>query len=393
MSTAKTALEWKIGQLNDKLEESLKANEDLNANYEWSISQLSIEREGSLKIHQTLQASLNTTNINLEWANFQLQESLKANQGLQASLDATTRVVHDYERKDIFKQGAQLKSRCWDLSSEPDIIWNKVVDKCFSKVELPQDHPLVSRVERLFYETVAGTLKPTKIVFVQNFLIQNKFEATLLIMSEQGHHQDSSPFNTRYSPSPEKEAVLKRFSIRYDRVSENHKIKVVLTWVGISTTNVEMVCNTGLIDLRKTDKGYFGAGIYSTLQASYAMKYAEGTYPGATALPPNADGEHCLLLCWVAVGNVYPISRDKDYHSYSPFSHFHHQDNGLALKPGFDSHCACVWLDESSFYQAAKYHLEKKDFDYSSKELVDEIVVKESAQILPYCIVYYKSQK
>lgn len=36
----------------------------------------------------------------------------------------------------------------------------------------------------------------------------------------------------------------------------------------------------GPADLRITDKGYFGAGIYSTLQAGYAIGYANGSLSG-----------------------------------------------------------------------------------------------------------------
>jgi len=129
--------------------------------------------------------------------------------------------------------------------------------------------------------------------------------------------------------------------------------------------------------LRLTDKGYFGSGIYSTLQAEYAMMYAESKHQ------TTIDGESTLILCWVALGNVYPISRDTDYEGVSHKSKFYHELNGFALKPGFDSHCACV--DQDSGYQATK--------DLNQKILYDEIVVKESSQVLPRCIIYYKIDK
>jgi len=208
-------------------------------------------------------------------------------------------------------------------------------------------------------------------------------------MSKQRHEDEGTPMGKRFSPTPERETVLNRFSSCYQRVSTNDKIKVVQTWVGITSTNVEIVCHTGLADIRVTDKGYFGAGIYSTLQADYARVYSEGSrFYGIPSIPPNPDGEHCLLLCWVAVGNVYPISKS-DYGRNLPFSNFYHQDNGLALNPGFDSHCACVSRDDK-LLQAAKFNNDTEKFDQDPKTLVDEIVVKESSQILPYCRVYYK---
>jgi len=298
-----------------------------------------------------------------------------------------TALIEEYRKNDIFNQGAKLKSRCWNPFLQLKIPWNKPQERLFSDCRIPA---LEQPVRDYFYASVDKKIQISRIEFIQNICLQKKFESTLIIMSKQGHEQPgTSPLSARFTDTPEKQAVLERFSKHYLRVSPNDKIKVVQTWAGVSPSTVELLCSVGFSDVRLIDKGYFGAGIYSTLQADYARSYAEGRFFGANPIPPNRDGEHCLLLCWVAVGNVYPISRDLDYDNYSPFSNFFHRHNGLALKPGFDSHCACVLLDETKFYQAAKYHLEKKQFDHDPKLLVDEIVVKESAQILPYCIVYY----
>lgn len=244
-------------------------------------------------------------------------------------------------------------------------------------------------IENRFYQTVPKSVVISRIELVSNDCLSKRFELTLQIMSQQGHDKESSPFNQRFEKTPEKLAVLDRLSQHYQRVSQNDKIKIVPTWVGVSRTKLEALCKAGFADLRQLDKGYFGAGIYSTLQADYARIYAEGLV-GGSPLPPTAEGEHCLLFCWIAVGNVYPISRDIDYNPGNHFSDFFHKDNGLALKPGFDSHCACVFLDEKKMLQAAKYDLVKEHFEPHLEHLVDEIVVKESAQILPYGIVYYK---
>jgi len=83
----------------------------------------------------------------------------------------------------------------------------------------------------------------------------------------------------------------------------------------------------------------------------------------------------------VAVGNVYPITRS-DYGSNASHSDFYDSENGLSLKPCFDSHCCCVRAADS--YQAST----KLD----DLACVDELVVKEAQQVLPRYIVYFKNQ-
>jgi len=341
----------------------------------------------ALDANEKLRSELNNERVELALARKLIAELQAQSEKKSQDFEKISQELEKFKSEDIFEQGLQLKSRCWSPFLDRNIDWNKETGKFCAKATIPD---LEAEVINYFRETVQGQdLNVTRIEFIQNFCLQKKFEATLHIMSKQGHeNEESCAMAERFKPTPEKEAVLKRFSDRYQRVSPNDKIKVVLTWVGISTTNVEIVCDTGLSDLRIKDKGFFGAGIYSTLQANYAMMYAEGQTT-KDVVPANTNGEHCLLLCWVAVGNVYPISRDIDYERGDHFSRFFHLRNGLALSPGFDSHCACVYADKKH-YQAARFDSDKDSFPQDPKDLVDEIVVKESSQILPYCIVYYK---
>ena len=83
-----------------------------------------------------------------------------------------------------------------------------------------------------------------------------------------------------------------------------------------------------------------------------------------------------MLLCWVAVGNVYPVSRNTDYAVGSGRSRFF----GQPLKGNFHAHCAAV--SERQQYQAAS---NPSQADY------DEVVVKDAAQVLPQYRVYFKS--
>ena len=125
-----------------------------------------------------------------------------------------------------------------------------------------------------------------------------------------------------------------------------------------------------------TDAGYAGAGIYTTAQAEYSEAYAG-----------DDDGEHVMLVCWVAVGQTYPDSRATDYLGGAPYeahSCFYDEGgNGLALKSKFDSHLFCV-TQPTDFSNAECYGAMpgvEPDFD--------ELVVKEERQVLPLAVVRY----
>jgi hypothetical protein len=287
----------------------------------------------------------------------------------------------------VFLQGGKQiasKEKFWSCHEDQGIKWESPSDQVDCLYSLATIPDLEASIQEYFHQSrptlteSQDRIRITKIKFIKNCCLQNKFEANFIVMANQQHHIETSPFAKRYVNSAAKEAVLNRFSQHYQRVSTNFKIKLLRTWMGFSGDHVDAVCNTGPADLRNTDKGYFGAGIYSTLQSKYAMQYAK---------KPTKDGDYCLLLCWIAVGNVYPICRD-DYPAGSATSRFydHHGDNGIALKPGFDSHCACV---ETKFYHAATFDPKNEQYPFG-ENLFDEIVVKESSQVLPYCIVYFK---
>ena len=82
---------------------------------------------------------------------------------------------------------------------------------------------------------------------------------------------------------------------------------------------------------------YAGAGIYTTVQAEYAALYSD------------MSGSKTMILCVVAVSNVYPISRSADYAPPLDTAYFapgrrsaghskFYAGTGAALKPGFDAH-------------------------------------------------------
>merc|ERR1719515_603554 len=80
-------------------------------------------------------------------------------------------------------------------------------------------------------------------------------------------------------------------------------VSLYVTLHGCEKKVADSICALGAKDLRRTDPGFAGAGIYTTIQAEYAALYSGMT------------GSSVMILCCCAAGNIYPISRSSDYAS------------------------------------------------------------------------------
>eukprot|EP00727_Mastigamoeba_balamuthi_P007214 m51a1_g3112 hypothetical protein (901) ;mRNA; f:152863-156028 len=197
---------------------------------------------------------------------------------------------------------------------------------------------------------------------------------------------------------------LRRLFIPQDQFT---KANFVYLWHGCSPAVTKSICLGGLADLRGTDGGYFGGGVYLTPQAQYAALYATGLTNSKPK--PTEQGEYTVLMAAGTIGLAYPITRKNDYNypdlnvPYS-VSSFHcaapisqeavaaynavpknieplrrelKRRDDKALKPAFDTHF--IGVSQNWNFQAAP----PDQIQY------DEIVTNES-QVLPLAIVYIK---
>jgi len=374
--------------------------EFMNSSYpDWSIYSTEISKLPALMVEKATQLRTIGTLL-IEASNKQIEiptrqpetekklaESIALNQKYQIENAKLTETVKKskknnhlliaYQNQDSRLQGTLVESTFYDFSTvkEP-IAWISAPgDKLYSLATIPELEP---PVRALFFESVPESVQITRIQFINNFVLKNRFEATIVMMENTTYEPLCQPFKH----TPEKEFVYQRIIPRFQPACDNKKVKISQCW---GTNNapeaIHELCHSGLADIRVLSPGFFGTGICVTPQANYAIAYSPKP-------APNSDGEYCLLLCWVVTSNIYPVSRDTDYDSSSSPSQFFDEKRGIALKSGFDSHCACV--DPKRHYQAAKFVESQNAFDRDSKDLVDEIILKESAQALPYCVVYYK---
>ena len=57
------------------------------------------------------------------------------------------------------------------------------------------------------------------------------------------------------------------------RIPSAAQVKLLVTLHGAREDAVDSICGFGAKDLRRTDPGYAGAGIYTTIQAESAMAF------------------------------------------------------------------------------------------------------------------------
>ena len=206
-----------------------------------------------------------------------------------------------------------------------DLDWEK--KDGYRSARLPDAHPMHSAIARFVIEDGGkrgrrARLRISSIELLWNDLLASQFDIGVQVM-EQTYE---NPFFRQNVPDDgQKHKLLKRLKTwgessartleeQIGRPQLKHT-QVLLAAHGCGEPVVPSICKNGAKDLRKTDNGYAGAGIYATRQAEYAEAYAAGA------------GEHVMFIWWVAVGQTYPISRRTDYPNkgarYESMCHFY----------------------------------------------------------------------
>jgi len=129
-------------------------------------------------------------------------------------------------------------------------------------------------------------------------------------------------------------------------------VPVLATIHGTAATAAWKICSGGFAALSSLDSGYYGAGIYFTTSAKYAVPYF-ATKP-----------EPAIIISWVIVGNAYPvIEHPRKAGSLA----------GTIIKPGYQAHYVCT--DNKGMPYP------KLTYDY--KNVYDEVVINQESQVAP----------
>jgi len=127
-------------------------------------------------------------------------------------------------------------------------------------------------------------------------------------------------------------------------------VPIIPTIHGTSASVAWKVCQSGFATLSALDIGFFGAGIYFTTSAKYAVPYF--------ATKPNP----AIIISYLVPGNPYPVTEDPN----GPNSLA-----GQAVKPGYQCNYVLTTNRGMPFPQIEKKHI------------FDEIVIRQETQVAP----------
>lgn len=149
-------------------------------------------------------------------------------------------------------------------------------------------------------------------------------------------------------------ALLKGASDKYPK---SHPI---LAWHGTASTNIDSIVKNGFllskIGSGSGDPGFFGKGLYFTQMASYGEYYIDSRQQ------VQNKTDLSMLLCWVLVGNPFPVISMDFY--------------GKTKAAGFTSHY--TWVDKT-FKPSQEFQA----------PFGDEIVIFEEKSVYPFALVEY----
>lgn len=188
-------------------------------------------------------------------------------------------------------------------------------------------------------------------------------------------HQRSSsgsPFDIDLGATDdEKYNMLEQMKKHRVQANQRH-VNVMVLWHGCGDDVADDIVAAGAASICTTDPGYFGRGIYLSPQARYALEYAR-------TKPENAAGEHVILLCAVAIGLAYPVTRGADYQPGAQLSNYFNR--------GLEGSC------DAQYTQVVEREIngvKHQTTDHPGKFDYEEVVVNERAQVLPIAKVYVK---
>ena len=166
-----------------------------------------------------------------------------------------------------------------------------------------------------------------------------------------------------------------RKGVLHEAAVGDRAVRTFYCFHGCRAEFLDAICAGGLVNLAgERDRGYIGAGVYTTLNAEYAARYAGGEFGGAWIGPGTLFPVIMFAAC---VGTAYPITRARDYTGVRADGHSDRY--GLPLIGGFDCHMACV--SEANAFESV-HHVAQTDYV--------EVVFDQQHQIVPVAVLWFE---
>jgi len=127
------------------------------------------------------------------------------------------------------------------------------------------------------------------------------------------------------------------------------------------------IAATGFSALSTIDQGWYGKGVYFSIEIPYVLAYINGT--------PDPS----ILLGLLTPGKVYPVTEDPDGRDSLM---------GAPLMPFYNCHWVLTNKNGKPYYKNNSQKTITLDLD----DFFTEIVIEQEAQIVPICIISLKRE-
>lgn len=280
-----------------------------------------------------------------------------------------------------------------------------------------QLHTLLVEQMKLKWADAAGVsqwcqehMAVQRVMAVNNPTLQQRFFAHCKVMEQRAllsvNGRPGSSVSAEPEAQPAQHALLKWLTdITLPAVHQHARIGLFAH--GCTAAAAERIMQDGQISRAEKDFGFFGAGIYLTSVLPYALRYAieackhsvktvsAAAAAGSTAHAASScagdqqcsaddcNREYAVILSWVVMSNVYPITRKLDY-TKTFFCDLYGQPFNRGRS---DAHFVRVHV-ANSFQACDDQQLDMCNGDMGHG--LYELVVNEQAAVLPQFAVYFK---
>ena len=148
------------------------------------------------------------------------------------------------------------------------------------------------------------------VTVIYNLEFNRAFNARLVALK--GRHNNSA-FTAKWDQENEPEWRGKVVMTLDQMAAPNQdpdcpNVKIIATWHGTRPGVVDSICTGGFANLASTDSGFYGKGVYATLEAEYANRvYSEGAlifvFTACYSAYPVIDGDMSKLMGRANYGN------------------------------------------------------------------------------------------
>ena len=216
-------------------------------------------------------------------------------------------------------------------------------------------------------------------------IVRNEFQTNIFVGRMQQLRvfrdgADAEVFNQVLSP--DQLEVLEylrgdRKGVLHEAPAGDRKVRTFYCYHGCRQRFLNAICTGGLVNLAgQNDRGYYGAGVYTTLNIELAARYAGGDFGGDWIGPGTIFPVVMFAAC---VGTAYPITRARDYTEVAAGTRAdgHSDRYGLPLQRGFDCHMACV--SEANAFESVQ-HVAQTDYV--------EVVFEQQHKLVPMAVLW-----